>query len=574
MIIVCPSDEELLAVASGDAPSSDLQSHLQECNRCVRRVDGLRLEVKELQKVFASTEHDPNPSPTPNVHRAPASEAQTTSAEPKMIGKYLLVGTLGGGGQASVYRAVHPTLDEQVVIKLSSRTLDEGDSAKNDRLIAEGRILCQLKHPNIGRVYDMDFYERRPYLVMEYVRGRALDQYVRDRSLSWQEIAALVAKVARTLGAAHRLGIVHQDVKPQNIVIDESDEPKLIDFGMARLNGAWTDDRYQPLGGTINYMAPEQARSDARRITGRSDVFALGAVLYFLITRVPPYTGATREESLAKASNCQFDRESLDKAEAPARLKQIAIKAMSASPEDRFASAEEMAESLESLDRARRRRRWLVRALPVVMVLAAAGATWWWWPRSAPMPPGGQFLITPDGQSSLDGNLPLVTGEKLKIEGRVPRDSPTIVFWVGSGGQVFRMPVAQVHDPDQFDHVFSPDKNSATALSGPAGTEFLLMVSGRDLGDPKKAEALQSQLQAYFADHALAELPPTGAVLVDSTGVRARFLDGGQRSRDPGGESADSCAGVSTPLDGLSRQLKDRGYFFVGIAVAHQDRPQ
>jgi serine/threonine protein kinase len=565
MIIVCPSDEELLAVASGDAPSSDLQSHLQECTRCLRKVDGLRLEVKELQKVFASTEHDPNPSQPPTV------PAARPGAEPKMIGKYLVIAALGGGGQASVYRAVHPTLNEQVVLKLSSRRLDDRDSASNDRLIAEGRILCQLKHPNIGRVYDLDFFQSRPYLVMEYVSGRALDQYVRDRLLTWQEIGVLAAKVARTLGAAHRLGIVHQDVKPQNIVIDENDEPKLIDFGMARLNGAWTDGRSQPMGGTINYMAPEQARSETRRITGQSDLFALGAVVYFLLTGKPPFAGATRDESLANAANCRFDRESLEKAAAPPRLKQIALKAMSASPEDRFSSAEEMAQALESLDRAGRRRRLLGRVVPVVTLLAALGAGWWWWPRPAPMPPGGQLLVTPDGRGTLDGNLPLITGEKVKIDGRVPRDSPTVVFWIGSGGQVFRMPVAQVHDPDQFDHVFSPDKNRATALSGPAGTEFWLMVSGRDLHDPAKIDALQSQLQSFFADHALAELPPTGAVLVDSTGARARFLDGGQRPRDPGSESADSCAGVSTPLDSLSRQLKDHGYFFTGIAVAHQD---
>ena len=160
----------------------------------------------------------------------------------------------------------------------------------------------------------------------------------------------------------------------------------------------------------------------------------------------------------------------------------------------------------------------LVRTIPMVMVLAALGSAWWWWPRSAPTPPGGQFLITPEGHNSLDGNLPLLTGEKLKIEGRVPRNSPTVVFWIGSAGEVFRMPVAQVHDPDQFDHVFSPDENRATALSGPAGTEFWLMISGRGLDDPAKADALQSQLQSFFADHRLAELPPTGAVLVDSTG--------------------------------------------------------
>jgi len=576
MITVCPNDEELLAVASGDAPSADMQSHLQECSRCVRKISGLKVEVRELQKAFESTGPEPSVPPRSSPMISPITSDPPASPEssiaPAKIGKYLVVGTLGSGGQANVYRAVHPTLDEQVVVKLSSRTLDGADSSKNNRLVAEGRVLCQLKHPNIGRIYDLDFFERRPFLVMEYVRGRSLDRYARDRiSLTSREMAVLVAKIARALESAHRFGIVHQDVKPLNIIIDENDEPKLIDFGMARLNGAWTDGLFQPLGGTIQYMAPEQARSEAELISGLSDVFALGAVLYFLITDEPPFAGGTRVETLSRAKNCQFNREALEKADASPRLKQIAMKAMSARPEDRFAGAKEMAVALESLDRAARRRRMLVRTIPVVFVLAAVAATAWWWPRPDPIPPAGQLLITPDGMSSIDGNLPLITGEKVKIEGRVPRDIPAAVFWIGPAGQVFRMPVSRVHDADQFDHLFSPGESRTTAVTGQAGTEFLLMVAGHDLDDSQKVDALQSQLQTFFADHSLAELPPTGAVLVDASGAHARFLDGGQRSRDPGAESADACAGVSTPLGDLIRQLNGQKYFIAGIAVPHQD---
>src|SRR5579872_3576615 len=408
MIMVCPNDEALLAIASGDEPSAELQSHLQECSRCMRKINGLKLEVKELQKAFGSTEEDlkPRPRSSPPISHITSdhSAKQGPSSDPEKIGKYLIVGNLGSGGQASVYRAVHPTLDEQVVIKLSSRALDDTDAMKNNRMIAEGRILCQLKHPNIGRIYDLDFFEHRPFLVMEYVRGRALDVYARDHtSLSSREIAMLMAKVARALEAAHRLGIVHQDIKPQNIIVDETDEPRLIDFGMARLNGAMTDGGIQPLGGTIQYMAPEQAKSDASRITGLSDVFGLGAVLYFLITDKPPFAGGTREEKLSHAKNCEFDREALEKAEASLRLKQIVLKAMSAKPADRFGSAKEMAEALDSLDHAAVRRKWLLRAIPVGIVAAAIVATVLLWPRPAPIPPAGQLLITPDGKSTIDG---------------------------------------------------------------------------------------------------------------------------------------------------------------------------
>ena len=570
MITVCPNDGELLAIASGDEPSAQVKSHLQECSRCLRKLSGLKLEMKALKKAFGSTEREVDPSPAAVWDEGNVADksAQTTS-EPKRIGKYVVVGALGSGGQGSVYRALHPTLQEQVVLKVSARRLDNSASAKNDRLIAEGRILCQLKHPNIGRIYDLDFFEHRPFLVMEYVRGRSLDRYARDRVLTSPKIAALMAKVARGLDAAHRFGIVHQDVKPQNIIIDEKDEPKLIDFGMARLHGTGSEGLAQPLGGTIAYMSPEQARSDSKRITGLSDVFALGAVLYFLITDKPPFGGPLRNDNLLRATKCEFDRGALEKAEALPRLKQIALKALSAEPEDRFASVKEMAEALESLDRATIRRRRIVSVIPVLLVLAAAVATAWWWPRPGPIPPSGQLLITQDGQSELA--LPLMTGQNLRFEGRVQRDVPAVVFWVGSGGQVFRQPAIQVHDEDQFDHVFSPGKARTTAVAGHPGTEFILMVARSDLGDARNIDALQSELRSFFADHSLAELPPTGAVLVDASGARVKFLDGARASRDPGGGGDDSCAAVSTPLDELGRQLKERKYFFAGIAVPHQD---
>ena len=567
MITVCPSDEELLAIASGEAPSSELESHLRECNRCLRKVSALRLEVKELQKAFGTTENEAIHSPPIAVRTQPAKPA-APAGEPKKIGKYLVVGTLGGGGQANVYRAVHPTLDEQVVLKLSSRTLADGDSIANDRLISEGRIICQLKHPHIGRVYDLDFFEHRPFLVMEFVRGRSLDQYLRDRKISWGEIIVLTAKIARALDAAHRLGIVHQDVKPQNIVIDENDEPKLIDFGMARLNGAWSDERAQPLGGTINYMAPEQARAEAKNITGRCDVFALGAVTYYLITGKPPFAAPTREESLTRARECNFDKHALELSGVPPRLQQIVLKAMSAKPEDRFATAGEMAEGLEAIHRAAQRRRNLVRSIPLIVVVVAAVTIWNAWPKAIPVPPDGQLLITPYGKNSL--TLPLRTDEEVEIAGQVPRE-PTVAFWIGSDGSVSRIAVSQVHAAGAFDEIFVPKKGAEQPISGPAGTEFLLVVSGKNLSDEQNVAALQSQLQSSFTNHPLASIPDQGAVLLGSAGAETQFLpEPGARGLGP--PSPDEYSDVTKALDNLSHELKDKGYFFAGIAVPHLDK--
>ena len=141
---------------------------------------------------------------------------------------------------------------------------------------SEGRLLVDLEHPNLVRIYDLDFHDDRPFLVMEYVHGRNLEEYARDEPVTPRRAAALVAKLAEVMAVAHRHGIIHCDIKPKNILIDKLGEPRLIDFGMARLRHAWSDRVESSLGGTVAYMAPEQARLEIDRIGPRSDIFALG----------------------------------------------------------------------------------------------------------------------------------------------------------------------------------------------------------------------------------------------------------------------------------------------------------
>ncbi len=129
-------------------------------------------------------------------------------------------------------------------------------------IIEEGKILAELDHPNLVRVYDSDFHDDRPYIVMEYVRGQTLEQVASGGGLKPRQAAALLAKVAAAADYAHRKGIVHRDIKPKNILVDEAGEPRLIDFGMARLRHAWSDDPGSP-GGTFAFMAPEQARIES-----------------------------------------------------------------------------------------------------------------------------------------------------------------------------------------------------------------------------------------------------------------------------------------------------------------------
>lgn len=290
---------------------------------------------------------------------------------PAMIGRYHVIGVLEEGGQAQVYRAIHPTLSKELVIKLGRRPMG---SRPTDQLVAEGKLLAELEHPNLARIYDMDFYEGRPYLVMEYVRGRTLRQCARQQRFGPRDAALLVAKIARALAVPHARGIVHQDLKPGNILIDESGEPRVIDFGLARLLPLWvedSDDAPGSISGTVQYMSPEQARGETDKIDPRSDVFALGAVLYFLLVGRAPFVGEDVMASLERAQECDFDRAALRQAGVPRALEAVCLRAMAAEPDQRYASVETMACELE---RAVAGPRCLKRVLAAVVATAAVAA--------------------------------------------------------------------------------------------------------------------------------------------------------------------------------------------------------
>ena len=309
---------------------------------------------------------------------APAASSQG-SAEPaaddpmpQRIGKYHVVALVDRGAQATVYRAIHPGLAKEVVIKLSRYPLSD-EVREPSRLLAEAKVLAELDHPNLARVYDVDLFEGRPYIVMEYIRGQNLQWHAQQRPFAAKQAAAFVAKIARALVAPHARGIVHQDIKPGNILVDEMGEPRLIDFGLARLRPGWGEQIREPgtIVGTLRYIAPEQARGESGRIGPASDQFAIGGVLYFLLTGAAPFSGEDLSQCLARAQRCDFDAGALRRARVPRALQAICLRAMQAQPGDRYPSVEVLAAALErfAAGRGRRRGAWLV--LGVVCALAA-----------------------------------------------------------------------------------------------------------------------------------------------------------------------------------------------------------
>ncbi len=187
-------------------------------------------------------------------------DGQATVDEPLKIGKYMVLEKLGSGGQAQVFRVVHPELAKEFVLKLAHRPKAIEDRADRDALRHEGRLLAQCEHHNLVRVVDLDVHEGRRFMVMEHSRAdpAAIRRTAPSRASPGRPDRARAGEAVAYL---HAHGITHQDIKPQNVLVDERDRPRLIDFGLARLKHAWREDADDGIGGTARYMSPEQAQA-------------------------------------------------------------------------------------------------------------------------------------------------------------------------------------------------------------------------------------------------------------------------------------------------------------------------
>ena len=213
----------------------------------------------------------------------------TTLLGTTLNGRYRLEARIGAGGMSTVYRATDETLERQVAIKLMNREV-ASDSDQLERFRREARAVAQLSHPHVVGVIDAGEDQGRPYIVFEYIEGETLKQRIRRCGrLPIAEAVAYSIEIARALGAAHARHIVHRDVKPQNVLIDEEGSAKVTDFGIARTldeEGLTADGRVL---GTTDYVSPEQALG--QHVTGQSDLYSLGIVLYEMLAGEVPFKG-------------------------------------------------------------------------------------------------------------------------------------------------------------------------------------------------------------------------------------------------------------------------------------------
>jgi eukaryotic-like serine/threonine-protein kinase len=261
-------------------------------------------------------------------------------------GRYRLEALIGTGGMAKVYRAMDTQLDRIVAVKILSEQFAADDSFV-ERFQREARTAAKLNNPNIVGVYDSGSERDVHYIVMEYVEGRTLADFLAQGGrLSPIKAVELAEAVATGLAAAHAQGIVHRDVKPGNVMVTRDGQVKVTDFGIARLTTtAETVAQTAAVLGTASYLSPEQAQG--RPVDARTDIYSLGTVLYELLTGVPPFQGDTPVAVAYKHVQETPVLPSVRNPEVAPQLDAIDMKAMAKNPQNRYQTANELREDLE-----------------------------------------------------------------------------------------------------------------------------------------------------------------------------------------------------------------------------------
>ncbi len=274
------------------------------------------------------------------------------------IGRYELLRVLGRGAMGIVYAARDPIIDRQVALKTLRLDLDADQTAEfRERFLREARAAGRLNHPNIVSVHDVgeDPATGLAYIAMEFVEGRDLKQLLASgHRFRPSEAARIVAEVATALDYAHQMKVVHRDVKPANIILTRDGTAKITDFGVARLESSNLTVEGQFIG-TPNFMSPEQITG--RPVDGRSDLFSLGVVLFFLLTGQRPFTGESMHEVTLRIVQAQCPIPSTVDLTLPPAFNPILLRALEKSPEKRFQSGAELAAVLAAVARSLTERR-------------------------------------------------------------------------------------------------------------------------------------------------------------------------------------------------------------------------
>jgi serine/threonine protein kinase len=239
-----------------------------------------------------------------------------------LLGEYTLHEQLGAGGMGVVYRATHSRLQRKAAIKLIRGGVSSPE--RITRFEVEARAVAKLDHRGIVPIYEIGVAGDQHFLALAYIEGETLAHRIARGPLSAEEAATLLRKICAAVSYAHNQGVIHRDLKPANILLDKNGEPHITDFGLARLeneNQALTIEG--DIFGTPGYMAPEQCAGLSDEIGPVTDVYALGAVLFSMLTGFPPFQGATARKTVAQVLEREANSPRLLNSEIPRDLPQV-----------------------------------------------------------------------------------------------------------------------------------------------------------------------------------------------------------------------------------------------------------
>ena len=333
---------------------------------------------------------------TRRYYSAPQQATNTSefTESMKVANRYVIQKLVGFGGMGAVYRAHDMELDRVVALKTirSQMAFDEASIARFKKEII---LSSQVTHRNVCRVFDLGQHEEIKFLTMEFIEGQTLGDLMRDnRQFSFQEIGHMMAQTVDALEAAHEAGVVHRDLKPDNIMVDDSLKVTVMDFGIARTVG---EVAMHGFSGTPRYSAPEQIRGEAQ--DRRSDLYSFGMIFYELVTGAHPFPDASSMNALRRRADTPVPPLSLNRPDVPDALGRIILRCLAANTSERYSSAAELATAVRKFihpeqDNPFSHRRGLAAALAATILIVAGAAVWW--NRPAPPAPRPVTLLIAD----------------------------------------------------------------------------------------------------------------------------------------------------------------------------------
>ncbi len=293
----------------------------------------------------------PTYNPVPAAPPAPQAHPAPVPAGERHIGKYIVKRELGRGGMGAVYLAEQPGLGREVAIKELVPSA-AADPIALKRFLQEAQVMARFSHPNLVQLHDMEQIGGFNYIVLEFVRGKSLRDWLNRGAIPLPQVFAMMHGVLQALDYAHRHGIVHRDMKPENVLLSDEGAVKVADFGIARL----TDDSAAPGNtatktgttvGTPQYMSPEQVASS--KVDGRSDLYSAGIMFYELVVGQPPFTASEADGPftlMAKHVQAPPKPPSVHKPGLDMRLEEVILKSLSKRPEERYQTGQEFDEAV------------------------------------------------------------------------------------------------------------------------------------------------------------------------------------------------------------------------------------